>query len=73
MWCVEVGGGPPRDYHPDRQACSRRHLGAVDHNLCAFLSPNEPEGKPALGELDPGGQREEALGIDSVRECEGEL
>lgn len=49
------------------------HLGAIDLTCVLFSGPDEPEEKPALGELNPEGREREALGIDSVRECEGEL
>ena len=46
------------------------HLGAIDLTCVLFSGPDEPEEKPALGELNPEGREREALGIDSVRECE---
>lgn len=82
MLCVVCGSGwsPPWVRLPletptliGRLVQGSGHLGAIDLTCVLFSGPDEPEEKPALGELNPEGREREALGIDSVRECEGEL
>lgn len=57
MWCVEVGGAPLETTTLiGRLVQGRGHLGAVDLTCVLFSGPNEPEEKPALGELNPEGR-----------------
>lgn len=82
MLCVVCGSGwgPPWVRLPletptliGRLVQGSGHRGAIDLTCVLFSGPDEPEEKPALGELNPEGREREALGIDSVRECEGDL
>lgn len=62
--CVGVGGATLRTHTLlGRPTQGRGHLGAVDLTSVLSSGPNEPEEKPAFGELTPEGRGREG-GVD---------